>query len=199
MRMETANLQANKSQLRIIGGKWRSRKIDFLPLNGVRPTADRIRETCFNWLMPKIFEANCLDLFAGSGALGFEALSRGAKHVLMIDKSIKMVEQLLTNAKLLGADHLDLICATVPEEFSQTIPKQLFDIVFLDPPFRQNLIVPCLEALQNLGYLAPDAWIYFEAEKEFELNAVLPQGFIIIRQKISGQVQYGLLRVRSPN
>ena len=173
------------STLRIIGGKWRSRKINFIPLKGVRPTTDLVRETIFNWLSPVIVGANCLDLFAGSGALGFEALSRGAKHVVLVDQSTKIVKQLKASAKLLQADNVDFYCAAIPGRLNK-IPAQTFDLVFLDPPFHYNLIQPTCAKLLNGGYLSKGSYIYIEAEKAFDIASLIPQSWQILRTKPYG-------------
>lgn len=179
--------------LRIIGGKWRSRKIDFIPLKGVRPTTDAIRETLFNWLAPNIVDANCLDLFAGSGALGFEALSRGAKHVVMVDASIKIIANLKKNAQTLTASNVAFYLAKIPNQINKISP-QVFDIVFLDPPFHQDLLKATIEKLEHSDYLAPNALIYIEAEKELDLEKIIPPSWQILRHKIAGQVGYYLIQ-----
>src|SRR5690349_4114916 len=132
-------------QLRIIGGEWRSRKIPILELSEIRPTPDRVRETLFNWLSPIIGGAYCLDLFTGSGALSFEALSRGAKHVVMVDKSPMVIESLRKTAQELGANNITLYRGHAPENI--ILPNEPFDIIFLDPPFNQNLIEPSCQWL----------------------------------------------------
>lgn len=182
------------STLRIIGGKWRSRKINFIPLKGVRPTTDLVRETVFNWLSPVIVGANCLDLFAGSGALGFEALSRGAKHVVLVDQSARNINQLKVSAELLQADNIDFYCAPIPGRLSK-IPEQAFDIVFLDPPFNHNLIQPTCAKLLSDGYLSKDSYIYIEAEKELDVASLIPQSWQILRTKPYGLGSSFLLRV----
>lgn len=178
-------------QLRIISGKWRSRKITFLPLQDVRPTLDATRETLFNWLGTLIIDAICLDLFAGSGALGFEALSRGAKHVVMLDASAKIINQLKKTAAILAATDIDFICAKLPQDLKK-IPTQKFNLVFLDPPFAKNLIKPCSEFLEASSLLASQAYIYIEAEKELAIENIIPKNWQIIRNKISGQVRFCL-------
>lgn len=187
-------IRSKTATLRIIGGKWRSRKINFVPLLGVRPTTNSIRETLFNWLAPVIVGANCLDLFAGSGALGFEALSRGAKQVVMVDASIRVINQLQENAKLLQADNIDFYLAKIPKRLHK-IPKQAFNLVFLDPPFYQDLIQTSCDGLISLGYLAADALIYLEAEKSLDITMVVPASLPIIRKKTVGQVSCYLLRL----
>ncbi len=182
-----------QSSLRIIGGKWRSRKINFLPLKGVRPTTNVTRETLFNWLSQAIVDAACLDLFAGSGALGFEALSRGAKKVVMVDASVKVVKKLVENAKLLGADNVDFYCAKIPERLKK-VPQQPFDILFLDPPFNYGLVKPACEKLLAGGYLAKGALVYIETEKAVDVSTVVPGSWHILRQKTTGLVKSYLIQ-----
>jgi 16S rRNA (guanine966-N2)-methyltransferase len=187
-------MHSKVSTLRIIGGKWRSRRIDFLPLKGVRPTTNVNRETLFNWLSPIIVGANCLDLFAGSGALGFESLSRGAGHVVMVDMSNKIINQLKDNAELLQADNVEFYCAEVPRQLGK-IPKQAFDIIFLDPPFNQGLIKPTCEKLLTSDFFAKNAYVYIESEKRLDIEAVVPKTWQILRQKTSGLAKSCLLRI----
>lgn len=184
------------NQLRIIGGKWRSRKISFLPLPGLRPTTDRIRETLFNWLSPYINGANCLDLFSGSGALSFEALSRGAKSVTIVDKSPKVIAKLEENAKTLQAINAEFYCLTIPEELTK-IPKQIFDIVFLDPPFQQNLIKICCEKLLELGLVNKNTLVYIESEKELDIKFVMLQNFTILQSKATKNIGYHLIKLNA--
>lgn len=177
--------------LRIVGGRWRSRKINFVPLKGLRPTTDATRETLFNWLIPNINNANCLDLFAGSGALGFEALSRGAKNVIMVDASTRVISVLKQNAQLLNlnSENIEFYCAKIPQKLNK-IPKKTFDIIFLDPPFHFNLIKTACEKIANLesNYLNKNTLVYIEAEKELDIKSAIPQAWQILRQKIAGQV-----------
>ena len=187
-------MQQHTSTLRIIGGKWRSRRINFVSIKGLRPTTDATRETIFNWLAPVINGANCLDLFAGSGALGFEALSRGAKHVVMVDASTQVIAMLKKNAHLLNTEDVDFYCAKIPQNLSK-IPVQSFDIVFLDPPFHFDLIKPTCKKLMNSSYLTQNAIIYIEAEKELDIKSVIPESWQILRQKSVGQVGSYLLTV----
>jgi 16S rRNA (guanine966-N2)-methyltransferase len=184
-----------QSTLRIIGGKWRSRKISFLSLKGVRPTTNVTRETLFNWLAPTIIDSCCLDLFAGSGALGFEALSRGAKHVVMVDISMKIIKKLEENAKLLPTTDVEFCCAQIPERLNR-VPKQHFDIIFLDPPFYCGLIKPTCEKLLNGGYLVKDALVYMEFEKKLSIEGVIPDSWQILRQKASGMAKSYLLQIK---
>ena len=134
-----------KHQVRIIAGKWRGRKVIFPDLPQIRPTPDRVRETLFNWLMDKIRDTDCLDLFAGSGIIGFEALSRGARHVVMIDSSPMVIELLYDNKRRLAANNLEIHQASVP--INAPVNFGPFDIVFLDPPFSSELIATCIQWL----------------------------------------------------
>lgn len=183
-----ANQVAN--QVRIIAGCWRGRKLSFAPVAGVRPTPDRIRETLFNWLSPVIRDARCLDLYAGSGALGIEAASRGAARVVMVDSDPQVIARLREQLQLLGAAQIEVVQSTVEAWLSA--PAEPFDIVFLDPPFRRDLLPACMQALESAGWLAADARVYIEAESNFE--PVLPQSWELTRSKRAGQVGYHLAR-----
>lgn len=184
----------NTSKIRIIGGKWRSRLIEFPTLVGLRPTPNRIRETLFNWLAPEITDAVCLDLFTGSGALSFEALSRGAKSVVMIDQSHAIIASLKKNAKILGAEqHIELHCTSFPGNLSAVVKSHHFNIVFLDPPFYKNIISSCARWLEEQDCLAQDALIYIEAERDLKVLSI-PENWQIIRSDTAGKVSYYLMR-----
>ena len=177
------------NQLRIIGGTWRSRKVSFPDAEGLRPSPDRVRETLFNWLAPIIEGARCLDLFTGSGALGLEALSRGAGEVVFVDSDHRVVSQLQQNLKLLNATGGSVVTANALGYLDGA--AKAFDGVFLDPPYRKGLLSPCLEKLAN-GWLAPGARVYVENEAEMGEPPV-PAGWELARSKRAGQVQYSLL------
>lgn len=177
--------------LRIIGGEWRSRKIPFAADAGVRPTPDRVRETLFNWLQPEIYEARCLDLYSGSGALSFEALSRGAACVVMVDEDLRVVQQLQNNVDLLQTDNAQIEWADAMQYLLGK--SQEFDIIFLDPPFRDNVVAECCRRIERNGWLAPRAWIYIEAAVGHEMND-LPENWEITHRKVAGQVAYYLAR-----
>ena len=147
--------------MRIIAGQWRGRKLAFPDAGGLRPTSDRMRETLFNWLQPVLPGASCLDLFAGSGALGFEAASRGAAKVVMLDSARDVVGALQENAKLLSASTVQ-VCQQDAASYLATGPRP-FDVVFLDPPFDSpELMLHSLARLSAPGWLAPGAWVYVE-------------------------------------
>lgn len=175
--------------VRIIAGKWRGRKLQVPEVKDLRPTPDRVRETLFNWLAPMLAGARCLDLFAGSGALGFEAASRGASYVEMVEQASTAVSLLQSQAKMLQAENIHIYQANVPTQLS--IPEKPFDIVFLDPPYQANLLLPTCQYLESHHFLAATALIYLEADKIIEDNALLPNWRLIKTQK-AGQVFYHL-------
>ncbi|MCC6207721.1 MAG: 16S rRNA (guanine(966)-N(2))-methyltransferase RsmD [Gammaproteobacteria bacterium] len=179
-------------RLRIIGGQWRSRRIEFATVAGVRPTADRIRETLFNWLREAIPGARCLDLYAGSGALGFEALSRGARSVVFVDQDIRVVQQLQTNAALLGAQGAEIVWSDALEYLAQG-GRDKFDVVFLDPPFRDDVIGELCRKLEHHGLLASQACIYLESDQH-RAPPELPANWRLLHDKSAGQVAYRLAR-----
>lgn len=180
-------------KIRIIGGQWRGRKIE-VPEGGVRPTPDAVRVTLFNWLAPVIEGANCLDLFAGSGALGFEALSRGASHVDMVDSSNTVLAHLEQQMKLLNTTNVTLFQAKLPDGLENLPPKQ-YDIVFIDAPYRRNLVQPVCEWLESNQFLKPNAFVYVETESEFK-HLILPPAWTLWRNKTAGQVTYSLYRAQ---
>ena len=176
-------------QLRIIGGSWRGRKIDFATKPGVRPTPDRIRETLFNWLQTSIAGARCLDLFSGSGALGFEALSRGASEVVMVEQSSAVTRQLLANATRLKTSDATIEQSNADNYLQR--PAQPFDVVFLDPPFETDSLEHYCTQLETAGWLAPRASIYMERAKG-SAPPQLPDGWQLHREKQTGKVSYAL-------
>ncbi len=193
------------SEIRIIGGMWRSRKIRF-PTIPARPTPDRVRETLFNWLAPVIQNAHCLDLFAGTGALSFEALSRGAAAVVCIEKDKLSIETLEENKQSLQAHSMQIIQMDVMhwlashvkahiESAAQSAHAFPFDIVFVDPPYAAALLPGCFTALEPL--LKANALIYFEHNDAID-PAVLPNSWELLRQKKAGQVYYHLVQNPPP-
>ena len=185
----------DSNQLRIIGGAWRSRKLAFPSVPGLRPTPDRIRETLFNWLQPVITGARCLDLFSGSGALGLEALSRGAAQVIMVDQHAKVIAQLRSNLELLHANNALLVKADVVHYLQSQSRYKPLDIIFLDPPYYQSLVGPCCKALAHFDWLAPEAYIYIETESSLE-TLDLPASWQLTRSKKAGQVSYNLAQYK---
>lgn len=187
------------NQIRIIGGKWKSRKISFPSTEILRPTPDRVRETVFNWLSPYIQDSHCLDLFAGSGAFSFEALSRGAKSVIALEKENAIFKSLEHNAKILkvSTEELELFnedCLKCLEKHIYGPPfKTAFDIVFLDPPYKLNLIFPSLNLLTKGAFLKPNALVYCETDFSLDFST-LSISFKLLKEKKAGNVCYYLLQ-----
>lgn len=177
--------------VRIIGGKWRSRLIHFPEIPGLRPTQDRIRETLFNWLTPYIADANCLDLFAGSGVLGFEALSRGARFCCFVDNHPQVLASVRINAEKLAIKPAEFAIIRAQAPQLPPLPQAPFDIVFLDPPFHQNLLATTIAGLVHSQALKSGALIYIEMEKDLDLT--LPDGWEIFRQQRTRTLIYQLV------
>lgn len=177
--------------VRIIAGKWRGRKLKVPEVCHLRPTPDRVRETLFNWLAPLLPGLYCLDLFAGSGALGFEALSRGAAYVVMIDRSARVVKLLQEELKVFGAGNAEIYQAKIPEQLRPH--RRPFDIVFLDPPYSENLLLPCCFYLEEHGFLAASSHIYLEAQRVIKDNE-LPSHWQLLKAERAGQVFYHLAK-----
>jgi 16S rRNA G966 N2-methylase RsmD len=204
-------------ELRIIGGQWRRRRLPIAAVEGLRPTPDRVRETLFNWLGQYLDGLRCLDLFAGSGALGLEAASRDAAAVTMVEADARAARQLLAHCATLGAGtavrvlrgdalhflhdpsllyhpgllrHAGLLHGADP--LPDANPAPAFDVVFLDPPYALGLLPQCLAALPPL--LSPDARVYIEDAGPL----VVPEGWELVREDRAGRVHYGLLRCTLP-
>ncbi len=182
--------KGQQGQLRIIAGKWRGRKLQFPDIEQLRPTPDRVRETIFNWLQPYIGDAHCLDLFAGSGALGFEALSRGAQHVTMVELQAEAVQQLRLNRHTLSAEQADVKQMTAQQYLKQC--QEQFDIVFIDPPYQADLWTEIAELLVEYEVLANNAMIYLECPSNKPLPT-LANNWQLIKDKKAGDVRYCLL------
>jgi len=187
-----------QNQVRIIAGIWRSRKVLFPDAEGLRPTPDRVKETLFNWLAPHITGARCLDLFAGSGALGFEALSRGAEYVVSIDQNAKVVFNIQKNAANFKTDAIQIIHQNSLTWLQE--PKNAqhpFDIVFVDPPYRLKILRQCFEQLEKNSFLKANALIQFESETPI-LPQHLPNSWKLLHQKKAGVVHYYLAEKGTP-
>lgn len=174
------------NRVRIIGGAWRRRQLTFPDLPDLRPTPDRVRETLFNWLGQDLTGKACLDLFAGSGALGFEALSRGARQVVMVEAERKVMKVLRDNARRLEAANLELVLAD-GVKFAAS-DQRAYDVVFLDPPFRAGLLPELLELMPQR--LAPGGLLYVESATAPETGP----GWNVIRSGRAGTVHYQLLK-----
>lgn len=185
--------------LRIIGGRWRSRQFRFQDVQGLRPTPDRVRETLFNWLQMSVAGEPVLDLFAGSGALSFEALSRGASSATLLERDRQQAQTLrdiaqqlvASDAHIVEADSLHWL-ANAPE------PERAYHIIFLDPPFHQDLVAKALAALVAKAWLLRAAWVYIETELAPEAIPV-PDGLLLHRQARAGMVYALLYRVDVPS
>ena len=176
-------------KLRIIGGRWRGRRLSVPESEGLRPTPDRVRETLFNWLQPYLAGASCLDLFAGTGALCLEALSRGAGHVVMVEQAALVADRLRRTLEMLDAENAIVVRADAVEYLRQA--PQAFDIIFLDPPFRSDLIARCADMIEAQGWIKPGGLIYVEAPSRI-MSLPLPATWELIRSKEAGQVGYHL-------
>ena len=182
-------------KVRIIGGKWRGRQITVVPHASLRPTPDSVRETLFNWLMNEVSGARCLDLFAGTGVLGFEALSRGARHVTFIENTPKIFQAIQNNITQFAVqDHATPLFGDAIKWLSDGQGDSAFDIVFLDPPYASHLLKESIEKLILSGLIAKNTLIYLEAPTAWG-QADFPVGWQLIKQKKSGEVFYHLLKV----
>ncbi len=181
--------RSKQGQLRIIGGNWRGRNLDFPAIDGLRPTADRVRETLFNWLQTQIPGARCLDLFSGSGALGLEALSRGAAEVIMVEQDRTAAQQIRQHLQTLLSTTGWVENTDVFQYLNGTVST--FDVVFLDPPYRIDCLEKCCELLEHHGWLKDKAYIYLEDSSK-NPPPKLPNNWELIRSKKAGDVGYHL-------
>lgn len=189
-------MAVSKQEIRIIGGRLRSRKLRFPDAEGLRPTPDRVRETLFNWLRDGIEGARCLDLYAGSGALGFEAVSRGARRVVMVDAQKAVTQSLKEHCGTLDVPEVVVVSANARDFLKGN--AEVFDVVFLDPPFRRGWLPSAGALLERGGWLASHAWLYVEAEREFDFST-LPPAWRSVRQGLAGDVAYRLYQRQSAN
>ncbi|VEI58783.1 ribosomal RNA small subunit methyltransferase D [Pasteurella multocida] len=183
-----------KGEVRIISGLWRGRKLPVLSSEGLRPTGDRVKETLFNWLMPHIVGSTCLDCFAGSGSLGFEALSRQAKQVTFLELDKNVAIQLSKNLATLkcNTEQAKVINQNSLQFLNQPQNAPHFDIVFIDPPFHFGLAQQTINLLAQHQWLAPNALVYVETEKNQPITT--PENWIVLKEKNTGQVCYRLYR-----
>jgi 16S rRNA (guanine966-N2)-methyltransferase len=182
--------QLATGSVRIIGGKWRSRNLRFISVDGLRPTGSRIRETLFNWLAPSIEGARCLDLFAGSGALCFEVLSRGADCCVAIEANSQAVSELRHNQAQLAANNLEIVSGTCQSFLEQGNKAKPYDIIFLDPPFDRQLHKQVSNLLVSGNWLASRTQIYCEFPATDAHD--LPLSWRLVKDKIAGNVRYCL-------
>ena len=173
-----------RNRVRIIAGRWRSRLVQFPDSPGLRPTPDRVRETLFNWLGQSLEGLACLDLFAGSGALGFEALSRGARRVVMVERDRTAIAALRASAAVLEAQSLDIVQSDALRYLDR--PSERFDVAFVDPPYAQNLVPSVMQKLPQ--HLNDGARVYAESDASLEPGAP----WRVLREDRAGAVRYGL-------
>ena len=188
-----ANKKPRPGRLRIVAGKWRSRLLDIADVPGLRPTSERVRETVFNWLAPSIQGARCLDLFAGTGALGFEALSRGATQVVFVENSRRATKAIENSAKMLGAAGAVIHCGDADDYVRNAQPAS-FDIIFLDPPFADDRLEALCGQIEEQRILAPGGRIYLEQDRA-KPETPLPDRWRVLKDKTAGNVRYMLVAV----
>ena len=193
----TVKKTGKQNTVRIIAGKWRGSKLSFVDADGLRPSGDRGREILFNWISPYLIGSHCLDLFAGSGCLALEALSRGAKAATAVDNNPAAIAMINTEAARLGANQLIAINADALgwlNKISLSPVQAVFDIVFIDPPFNSDLASAAVTALAASEMLSDGAWVYIEAAKASGLPAV-PANWRLMKSKSIGAVAVGLFKV----
>jgi len=190
-----ASRSSQRFVLRIIGGEWRGRKIHFPPVAAIRPTPDRVRETLFNWLQSAVAGRRCLDLYAGSGALGLEALSRGAREVVFVDLEPAVSRHLVATLQMLGCDRGRVVRSDARSFLAGA--AEPFDIIFLDPPFNEPVLAEVCRRIEGSGWLAPGGLVYLEAPASAGAPE-LPDGWSLLKSKRAGEVGYHLAR-REPS
>ncbi len=190
-RKNANNKKPQAGRLRIVAGKWRNRLLGIADVPGLRPTSERVRETLFNWLTPAINGARCLDLCAGTGALGIEALSRGAASAVFVENSATAVMKLRANIA-----SLDIVAAEVIHADARAylggVHEKVFDVVFLDPPFAAEMLSELCRLLDEKDWLSVDARIYLELDAD-QPEPDLPQGWQALKNKTAGKVRYMLV------
>ena len=176
--------------VRINAGEWRSRLIKFPDATGLRPTPERVRQTVFNWLGQELTGQTCLDLFAGTGVMGFEALSRGAASATLVEKSMPAYKAMLENKQLLKAEQAQVLHQDAMVFLNTN--QQKFNLIFLDPPYNQQWLPKVLPLL--LQHLKSDGFVYAEAEYALDENAEFVAGWQVVKQSKAGNVFYHLLK-----
>jgi 16S rRNA (guanine966-N2)-methyltransferase len=187
------NKKSLPGRLRIVAGNWRSRLLKIADVPGLRPTSQRIRETLFNWLDPRIQGARCLDLFAGTGALGLEALSRGAAETVFVETSAKALSALRKNVNILEANGASVVAASAFDYLGQGAAGK-FDVIFLDPPFAEDMVEKACRLVEQSGVLRRGGLVYIEEQKSRALPE-LPEGWTLLKERTAGNVRYALVTV----
>ncbi len=189
MKNRKKTTHSGRNEFRIIAGDWRGRKFSFPTVQGLRPSHDRIRETLFNWLAVEVVGCRCLDLFAGSGALGLEALSRGAQATDFVELNAAASRSLQQHLSVLKCEHGSVVQGDALSVLNQ-LPEQNYDLVFLDPPFHQGWLDKILNHPRFLSLLTVDAQVYIERETDVPL----PEGWLPVKEKSTSTLVYGLYR-----
>lgn len=174
---------------RIIGGRWRGKRLSFPDSEGLRPTPDRVRETLFNWLQGRVAGARVLDLYAGTGAVGLEALSRGAAELVAVERAPALVGRLREHLDGLAVEAATVIRAELPDGLRELSGR--FELIFLDPPFRSDVVRGLLERISEQGLLAPGGLVYLETERELDPGSL--GAWAVFREGHAGQVGFRLL------
>jgi 16S rRNA (guanine966-N2)-methyltransferase len=180
--------------VRIIGGRWKGRRLKFTEVAGLRPTLDRVRETLFNWLMYDINESRCLDLFAGSAALGIEALSRGASEVVFVEKNKKAADHIHANLRELQFSNYKVFNTSAEVVFKKN--ENPYDIIFVDPPFFQSYLTSTLKSLNQPTFVKPGSLVYVEHERHSD-DIEFPENWQVVKQKQVGGLVFYLFRVEA--
>ena len=191
--------EKNLNTVRINAGEWRSRLLKFPDASGLRPTPERVRQTVFNWLGQDLAGQTCLDLFSGTGVMGFEALSRGATAATLVEKSLPAYKAILENKQLLNAEYAHIIHQDALQFLSQNLDpnsamsKQKFNLIFLDPPYNQAWLPKILPLL--VAHLHKDGFVYVEAEYPINSTLDFAKNWHVIKQSKAGNVFYHLLKL----
>ena len=180
-----------KQKVNIIGGKYRGKHLAFPDSEGLRPTPSRIRETLFNWLMHSIAGARCLDAFSGSGALGFEAISRGASDVVLVEKSVSVYKNLIQIAQTFHDANIEVIHGDAVGYLQSKVPA--FDIIFLDPPFKDNIYTLTIQLIVNSSLLKTNGYLYVESPSPLTLDL---DHWTQLKSKRAGNVVYSLYQYK---
>ncbi|WP_144392439.1 16S rRNA (guanine(966)-N(2))-methyltransferase RsmD [Pleionea sediminis] len=179
--------------VRIIGGRWKGRRLKFIEVAGLRPTLDRVRETLFNWLMHDIHGARCLDLFAGSAALGIEALSRGAKEVVFVEKNKKAADFIHKNLQDLEFSNYKVFNTSAEVVIKKN--ETPYDIIFVDPPFFQEYLQTTLKSINNEKFVTPGTLVYVEREKHSD-EIEFPENWERLKEKQVGGLEFYLFSIK---
>jgi 16S rRNA (guanine(966)-N(2))-methyltransferase RsmD len=177
---------SGNNSVRISAGQWRSRLLRFPDAEGLRPTPDRVRQTVFNWLRQDLSGLTCLDLFAGTGVMGFESLSRGAQQVVMVESNRQVYQALNSNQQALSAQQARILHMDALQFLASSSDR--FDVIFLDPPYHQQWLAKLLPLMHD--HLKPDGLLYVEAEHSVQD----PEGWQVIKKGRAGHVMYHLLK-----